>query len=287
MGNRCYSSPSPISVESPSPSTSPSHSPLSSLSLFPILSRKSTSSSLNIVSLQKNYTAYVYVPRKDLPNILLDGLMSARILVEKYPEKKSEIIAKYNEQFTQALSNGEYGVALYEYITKTKDRSFGANELLDILDYLDWREEETEKGSLAIYFLFHPIPNHKSIRKYIKEYRDNFLDDRVLLEFNIASQDIMYIHEVEIQEEETMTHMDLTLSSGIQAQKYDSSIHCLFSQGQAFWINKWKQVILQEMKERKENDDYIEQSLWFQDITHGFIVPVNGMITNIKQSQWE
>jgi hypothetical protein len=90
---------------------------------------------------------YLYIPENDLEKVKVHGYASVRYQIEKGLVLPADIVEKYKQQFEAARV--EYG----------EEMSCGKNGTIEnILCYLDWREENTERGASAIYFLYEPLP---------------------------------------------------------------------------------------------------------------------------------
>jgi hypothetical protein len=175
---------------------------------------------------------YAYVPKELIPSIQKHGYLSVRKQVKLIPDLKDTIIRKYKTQFEEAL--GKYP-GLKKIIAP--DSSY----IDKILKYLDWRDEKTLKGSNAIYFLFAPVPDDPTIHEFIKEYRGDFLKNRVLIELTIPNNYVI-VH-------------------GKQNIDYSNKT-------KDWWKKQWYKVM-----KNKDPDQ-----LWFEDIPHAYIVPKSGKI---------
>lgn len=159
------------------------------------------------------------------------GYLSARAQTELIPSTRGELIRKYITQYRRVESDPE----LVQFIQHRHH-----TELLDrILDYLDWREEETEQGSRAIYFMTAPVP--LSVHEAVRKQRTGFLDDRVLLRFALPPNSrVRFVGE--------------------------NSLHKPTS-----W---WEAVWRASLKKHASNRDV----LWLEDIPHAFIISPEGLI---------
>ena len=115
---------------------------------------------------------YIYVEQSRLQSIQTHGLLSARAQYEVLGAFPTE---KYMTQFQSACGIDEL-CAYVENFRSIEEK---------ILGYLDWRDETSLMGSRAIYFLFQPVPSDQRVRAFIKEYRDDFLLNRQLLEYDL------------------------------------------------------------------------------------------------------
>jgi hypothetical protein len=204
-------------------------------------------------------TGYIYVPRDDFSDVLKHGYLSARKLWDK-----RRILAggadKYREQIEVQLRNKEYGKDGLEWDLAFRTAALRSNyELFHsdptpemILAYLDWRMADqlpaTLQGSKAIYFLWFPVPNEPDILREIKEHRQDFLKDKVLMRFQIPSKDahILHINGLGINADAPQDNRDE-------------------------WVQIWRDAI------RKE-DGEDEDRLWFDGIPHAAVVRAQGLI---------
>lgn len=186
---------------------------------------------------------YIYIPKSDVNSVIKYGLLSARAQSELIPENNNRIIEKYETQLQEALE--KFDPELRNYIEKHSD----GTRIGNILVYLDWRDEETLKGSKAIYFLFYPVPRHKTILRHIERYRENFLKDRVLISFPISRNKKIY-----------------TIGTYYSAKD-------LNSEDENFWVEQWLKAI-QHDKAHKD-----KKTLWFSGIPHAYIIPNDGKIS--------
>lgn len=135
---------------------------------------------------------YFYVERCKLESVRTLGYLSVRAQSELLGTVPVE---KYAAQFNAAyLEHSELRSLLSSFKTDSNAKK--------TLAYLDWRDEATNRGSRAIYFLFHPIPDDPDVRGFIREFRDDFLRDRVLLEYElrvsftcIGTVDWQHVHQ--------------------------------------------------------------------------------------------
>jgi hypothetical protein len=124
---------------------------------------------------------YVYVPRGEVPSVLRHGYLSARAYYDRFGMVD---VSKYASQLASAE-------ARYPELRQIL-RSKGTPEERT-LSYLDWRDETSEKGASAVYFLYAPVP--PEAREFVRERRGDFLRDRVLLSFLVARTRIVPISE--------------------------------------------------------------------------------------------
>ncbi len=95
---------------------------------------------------------FVYIPKKDKESVEKFGLLSVKEQVKHGFINLQQLQRKYGKQMKLALENFpdlERKIGKRKYFT-----------IDDFITYLDWREEITERGSNAIYFLYKPIPYH-------------------------------------------------------------------------------------------------------------------------------
>jgi hypothetical protein len=197
--------------------------------------------------LQRPMRVYAYVPQDQLKSVLELGYLSARAQSELLPAKHSELIAKYRSQY-EAISNDT------EFQDWCRANNLSATHekvtIDDILNYLDWRDEATERGSRAIYFLFAPVPtDDPAIVAEIDRQRAGLLADRVLISFEIPAHS-----EVQI----------------VAPPKPHLSAQKLASQPTSFWRAVWRR----SLKRHANNTDV----LWFEDVPHGYIVTGSGIV---------
>jgi hypothetical protein len=175
------------------------------------------------------------------------GYLSARAQADLLPDKHAELIAKYRDQYHAVRNNPEF-----QDWCRANNRSATHKQVTidDILNYLDWRDEATERGSRAIYFLFAPIPTDDPvIVAEIDRQRSGLLADRVLISFEIPA-----CAEVQIVAPVTPAR---------SAQE-------LASQPGSFWRAVWHKSLKKHANNRNV--------LWFEDVPHGYIVMESGRI---------
>jgi hypothetical protein len=116
---------------------------------------------------------YVYVPEQNKDSVEKYGLLSVKEQVKHgFTGLHTLLQRKYGKQLKEAL---QMYPELKEKIGKTKYFS-----IQDYIVYLDWREEITERGADAIYFLYNPIPD-----SFINEIDD--FSSRVLYKVKIPT----------------------------------------------------------------------------------------------------
>lgn len=196
---------------------------------------------------------YVYIRKSDLPNVMSEGLLSPRKLSELYPEKNQYLVNKYKSHM-EASMTGKSGEDLISYLKK-KD---GNTEIENTLNYLDWTDEYTYRGSYAVAFLFHPIPTKSaSIVNHIRKYRNDFLKNRQLISFSFYPQD----YSIQI------------IASGYNGLE-SMSVEDLFEMTEEDWIGVWKGVREEDKKLKKIGNELMK----FAGIPHGRIIPDGGLI---------
>jgi hypothetical protein len=179
---------------------------------------------------------YFYVPRDEVDSIVNQGYMSVRA---QYEILHTMNPAKYTQQLNDALKQFPELQKRLHSIHKLEDR---------ILEYLDWREEVTEQGSKAIYFLFQPITDDYSVRTFIHLYRDDFLEGRTLMR-GFIDENVTPVYYVNGSAENRLAYLNSN------------------------WMKKQWQSQL---------SNHSTNQLWLENITHGFIIPKTGIIYNVS-----
>jgi hypothetical protein len=211
-----------------------------------VVNERSLQNTKSVRPVSKPRYGYAYVPQSQLASIVSRGYLSARAQVTLLgDENHNELIAKYTDQYTHALEREDF---------QTWRAAHPSTTLMDdILGYLDWRDEETEQGSKAIYFLFAPVP--AAVYAAVVQQRVGFLDDRALIRFVLPKE--YRIHVVPSDTKE--------------------SCAVLAAAPSAYWEQTWRDSLT-----RHATNPHV---LWLQDIPHGYIVPSNGLLSTIHVIQ--
>ena len=184
---------------------------------------------------------YAYVPSDLVASVLKLGYLSMRGQYDLDPIATATILEKkYGRQYDAALSDGRWGDSLLAF-----NERHGNNSSRDrqIMGYLDWRDEATERGSYAIYFFYAPIP--KRLEAEFNRVRDNFLKDRTLMHLRLPDGPIQVVDDVD----------------GRPAEWYAT-------QDTAYWTATIDRAL-------KEGGD---DALWLAGVPHGYIVPDSGRV---------
>jgi len=189
---------------------------------------------------ETSFIGYAYVPKEQLSGIMKMGYLSARLQHELIKESDSILIKKYESQYNAVKDDPEF-------ISWVKDDLNSMPLIERILNYLDWRDESTERGSLSIYFLFSPIPYEIDIRNQIRSKRGDFLKDRILLKFQMKIKSIKDIVMIS--------------SDGL-------SVSDILNKNENWWINRWRLAL----------SSTNHNPLWFDGIPHAYIVSKRGLI---------
>lgn len=214
----------------------------SDLSVYSSMSRSPVSTAA-----QSQARGYAYVPRNQLESIQRLGYLSARLQVVFVPNSKDEIIRKYEHQANQALMDSSFVSWSRKHTQKLHPEVYSP-VLANIMRYLDWREEITERGASAVYFLFAPIP--LELHSAISKQRHGFLEDRALISFPLPPECTVFV---------------VNNNNNIPLQPAELS-----KLSEAEWLTMWKSSL-----SKHENDPNV---LWLSDIPHGFIIPQGGHI---------
>ena len=184
---------------------------------------------------------YVYVPNEVVPSVLDRGYLSMRGQYKYDSIATAAVLStKYGQQYQSAMDDPKWRESLlaFNHIHgNTGDR------VKELLGYLDWRDEATEKGSYAIYFLFAPIP--KTLHSEFNRVRDSFLDGRTLMCLKLPNLPVTVVGDVD----------------GRPAEWYASRTS-----------NYWEARIVQALK------DGGDDALWLAGVPHGYIVPESGQV---------
>lgn len=148
--------------------------------------------------------------------------------------------SKYGQQYDAALSDVRWRDSLLAF---NEQHGYNLRREQQIMGYLDWRDEATERGSYAIYFLYAPIP--KSLESEFNRVRGNFLKDRTLMRIPLPDEPIQVVDNVD----------------GQPAEWY-------LKQNTAYWTA----TIDHALKEGSDN------ALWLAGVPHGYIVPTSGRV---------
>lgn len=179
--------------------------------------------------------AYVYVDPEDVVGIGQQGYMSARLQYQTDRKRyKPIIIRKYEQQFFAMLQKHSYNFVSWQ------DAHGGPRSSLvkQILQYLDWRCEHTERGSRAIYFMLEPMPH---IPGQVSPFKG-----RTMLRFPVKRDDIFVVSPPAGVTDDDVRYAPQHI------------------------VHKWSRDAIA----RRGGDD----QLWLSDVVHGYIVPESGLI---------
>ena len=196
-------------------------------------------------SLSSTRVLYCYVPKQDIDSVIENGLMSARQLHNFAPERTAVINRdKYLHQMNKVASHPDFGpsFAAFKARIAEKQQVSQLSEAESIMAYLDWRNEDDERGSEYIYGLFAPIPPDIVNNRRFQQTRGDIVRNRVLVKFNAGD-------------------LPIKLIEADETSRPDDFFDYFATRSVEYWTDLW----LKSLQSEEEN------TLWFEGIPHAMI----------------
>jgi hypothetical protein len=185
---------------------------------------------------------YAYVPTDQVASVRRLGYLSARAQVDGLGgANERELVVKYAHQLAAARRDQQFR----EWRVLQERR--GQRELDWTLDYLDWRDETTERGSLAVYFLFAPVPPEVTPLVLADPARRGLLLGRTLVSWKLPPRARVAL---------------------VAARGHAGSPDAFFGRPPAYWAQKWRGSLATGS----------DESLWLEGIPHGYYIPEGGRV---------
>ncbi len=132
-------------------------------------------------------TMYIYVHKNEVNNVLKNGYMT---IGTKWHEQGIMNVEKWLPSLKHALREEPN-------LASEIPKNLSIQE--QIIWFLNWRHikgnenNENRKGSEIIRAWYYPIPTNQAVRNFIKQYRNDYLKDKVLLSFMVDLDEVDFI----------------------------------------------------------------------------------------------